>query len=152
MISDTLIPQRLTQKSICGWHLNPTSGKRGLGDALVLGPNLRKSQLSLDRKLVEQWLKGAPRKSPLLAHRLVRRPVKLLLVLEEWVAPAWTQISIDPGEVDAPFAVGLNAIPSPQWMFLALPESRTFTMPMSTSSAVCCPSVVTNSRGRQIGL
>jgi len=138
MTAATLIPQASIVKGTCGWQFIPTRGKSGLGDALVLGPQLRKSQISLDRKLVEQWVKGAPGRSSTLSRKLVRQLPKVLVVLEEWVAPAWTHVSTstDPSEPDyRPFAVGLNTAPFPEWKFLAL-GGDTQAAPSHLGSAV----------------
>jgi hypothetical protein len=124
-------------KTTCGWRFVQTSGKHGLGDAIVLGPHLRKSQLSLDRRLVEQWVKGAPGKSSILARKIVRRLPKLLVVLEEWVAPTWTHVYTDPSDVEpGPCAVGLNPTPFPEWKFVAIPGEATLTAPMRIGNGV----------------
>lgn len=128
-----------------------------MGDAIVIGPNLRKSQLSLDRNLVEQWAKGAPGKSSIMDSRLVRRLPKLLVVLEEWVAPAWAHIysnatDRDPGS----FAVGLAASDRggfPQWHFIKVPGEDKLTSPNQIGNGVLTgEGLETDSRPRRTGL
>ena len=91
---------------------------------MLLGPNLTKTTLNLDRSIVDEWLQGARRKSSLWKRK--ERLPNLLVVLEEWTCPTWVHLEWSAKELDpGPTAVGLvtrgdNATPA--WLYLSIPE------------------------------
>ena len=133
VITDTIVPQRTELKASCGWRLGRIYGKRGLADAMMLGPNIRKTRLNIPRALVEEWVRNAPSKTTLWSPREGRRLPKLLIVLEEWISPSWTYVYSDEnGPEPGPSAIGLATLSKdacPEWRFLAL-QKEALSAPM----------------------
>lgn len=114
-------------KPSCGWLLTRNSGADGPGDAIILGPDLRKVDLNISTELITQWVRDAPRKATIWTdkQRKLFPRHRLLVVLERWTTPTWTRVSWDQKNCDITrSALGLlptNNADAPRWMFLALP-------------------------------
>lgn len=126
MLDDGIEPQPTEFRAICGWRINKVVGIRGLTDAIIVGPNLTKIKLNTSQRLIETWIKMAPRKTSLWSKKVRRDLPKLLVVLEEWCSPSWTYLLSDENEVDSgSSAIGL-VMPTddaaPEWHYLAIPN------------------------------
>jgi hypothetical protein len=100
-------------------------GTRGLADTIILGPNLTKVSMNIDRVLVEQWAKEVPRKASLwLAEEKRRLPT--MLVLEEWIFPVWAYVASDENVANpGSSAAGLVTTTEgqvPEWLHLVIPN------------------------------
>jgi hypothetical protein len=140
VLDNEIVPGASPSKASCGWLFTRKTGTHGPGDAITLGPSLRKVRLNLREELVTQWVKDAPRKSTLWTARGRKLLPKLLVVLDEWTGPSWTRISwgnedCDPG----PTAVGLlmtEATSAPVWRYLALSRKTTTSFKLGNTSVI----------------
>ena len=145
VLDDSIVPQRMEQKAVCGWRFSRIDGKRGLADAIILVPHMTKSRLTIPKPLVEQWVRGVPLKATLWSQREKKRLPKLLVVLEEWISPIWACVSSymktdDPGPSAAGLLVYTPEGPVPEWLiYLALHEERLTVAHRFGNTAVFIP-------------
>lgn len=147
-------PVSTESRPSCGWLITRSTSVNRAGDAIILGPNLRKTWLNIQEDLVAKWVKDAPRKSTLWTSKGRKRLPKLLVVLEEWTCPSWTRISW--GENDnGPAAVGLlttNATNAPMWRFLAMPEETMTSFRVGNTQVYTVQTINSNHRKSNRGL
>jgi len=133
-------PDPAQTPATCGWLLSRKNGARGPGDAIIIGPGLRKTRLIMQEDLVTRWIKDAPRNSTLWTPSSRKLLPKLLFVTEEWSCPSWTRITwggvdIDPG----PTAVGLSMsapTSAPLWRHLSLSKETVTSFRLGNTSVI----------------
>ena len=89
---------------------------------------MTKTRLTIDRTVVDQWIKDAPRMASLWSSVRQQQLPRLLLVLEEWTCPTWSRVSWEHDRQDpGPTAVGLvmtSYDTTPRWHFLRMPQDK----------------------------
>jgi hypothetical protein len=131
-------------------------GTRGLADTIIMGPNLTKARLNIDRSLVEQWVKEAPLKASLWSAKEKRRLPTMLVVLEEWISPVWAYVASDekvanPGSSAAGLVATIEG-QVPEWLHLAIPNETLTVAYRCGNTAVDIRENKTDCRQRRIGL
>ena len=126
ILNDEFIPVATERKPSCGWRFTRMDMATGPADAMILGPNIQKTRLNIDRSIIEKWVKHAPRKSKLYWAKKLRQEPQMLLVLEEWTTPTWSHLAWGIEEYDpGPCWIGLSTEAkgaAPTWECLAVPQ------------------------------
>jgi len=130
-------------KTPYGWLVTIKPQERGFGDAIILGPHLRKVRLNLPKDLVIQWVKDAPRKATLWnwRERSLFPKHRLLVVLEEWISPTWCRLRGigKEGKCDQRAALRLVTADddnAPTWQFIPSVENMPVSSQFCNGNAV----------------
>jgi hypothetical protein len=133
MLDDDELPLDSAVRPRCAWLVTRRPGQKGMGQVMVIGPNLCKVTSNIPKEVVAQWVKDAPRKSTLWTPASWKKQLpKLFVVLEEWTTPTWHRLTW--GNHDSKIertALGLLPTSSgeqaPTWQYLVLRQETTLS-------------------------
>jgi hypothetical protein len=107
---------------------------------MILRPNLRQIRSTVPTEIIAQWAE-APEKSTLWTAKRRRDFSKLLIVLEEWSTPTWSQFTWgkEDNETDRS-AVRLlpttDDSKASKWEYLVLPEPTSLPVKVGNSQVL----------------
>lgn len=137
VIDNDSAPMSANIKPSCSWLFTRKPGDNGSGNGIVIGPNLRKVCLNVEKDIINQWVKDAPHKATLWSANQRKRLPKLVIVLEEWTSPTWTRISWGKKQnIAQRSAIGLiqtSETQAPTWQFLAMPGDSLISFKIGNS-------------------
>jgi hypothetical protein len=128
-LENTFPPEVCETKVSHGWRIRRQGRFKGPGDAVVVGPNIYKTTLEIDKDEARLWIQK--NRHHIAARRgswSRRRWPVLLVVLEEWRCDTWTHIPYS--QSTGTTTVGLISSGegnAPQWRYFGF-EDKTMSL------------------------
>jgi len=127
VIQNTFPPEISGTKSSFGLRIQRTGRSKNSEDIVIIGPNISKTRLVVERSHAEKWVERNQGQIASLRSKWARRQwPRLLVVLEEWTCITWTHIHWSSKHYSrGPTNVGLvrgNRETAAQWRYFGFPD------------------------------
>ena len=127
VIQNTFPPEISGIKPSYGLRIQRMGRSKNSGDIVIIGPNISKIRLAVERPRAEQWVERNRGHIASLRSTWARRAwPRLLVVLEEWTCTTWTHIHWSSKDCfQRPTNVGLvrgGRDATPQWRYFGFQD------------------------------